>query len=539
MENLARDHTPSLSSTNISQFLDECKRVFPLLRTLSDYESLVYEENTAAYKRSVSGVIFATKTKEVQSIVELANVYKVSLYPISRGRNWGFGSKLPVKENSVILDLSNMNVVREINLDFGYAVVEPGVTQGQLYEMLKKYNAPWFIDVTGSSADSSIMGNALDRGVGYNTLRAEQTGMVEVVTGGGALFQTGFGATRNSSVKHLYKYGIGPSLDGLFAQSNFGVVTAMTINLQPACELYSSFMISFDEERLPLFITRVQTLIRSGVITGIPHIANRERLSPALAAGLDNYFKENKISKSREEIEEIVRQRFSKEWTALGGVFGTKAAVKFRTKEIKKAFRGVAKVIIMTPEKIRLAKKLAKLFRSHTTLGLLSATDAVRGLPLGEPTNSTLASISWPLNLEKGPQKNEPDFDRAGFIYCAPLAPLAADDAVRMAGIARKILIEADFPPALTLNVIHGKLLEAVISMSFDKKNLADVTRAHKTLASLNHSLREAGYYPYRVGINEMEDITDAESPFWQTVKDLKLALDPNNVISPGRYNLI
>ena len=64
-----------------------------------------------------------------------------------------------------------------------------------------------------------------------------QCGM-EVVTGGGELVRTGMGALPNSQTWQQFKYGYGPYIDGMFSQSNFGVVTKMGIWLMPEPETY-------------------------------------------------------------------------------------------------------------------------------------------------------------------------------------------------------------------------------------------------------------------------------------------------------------
>jgi hypothetical protein len=87
-----------------------------------------------------------------------------------------------------------------------------------------------------------VIGNALDHGCGYtmNPYRdhlAAQCGM-EVITGAGELVRTGMGALPASRTWQQYKYGYGPYLDGIFSQSNFGVVTKMGIWLMPEPECY-------------------------------------------------------------------------------------------------------------------------------------------------------------------------------------------------------------------------------------------------------------------------------------------------------------
>ncbi len=52
-----------------------------------------------------SAAIAPANTEEVQACVRIANQYKVPLWPISRGKNFGYGGAAPVLKNSVVLDL--------------------------------------------------------------------------------------------------------------------------------------------------------------------------------------------------------------------------------------------------------------------------------------------------------------------------------------------------------------------------------------------------------------------------------------------------
>ena len=44
-----------------------------------------------------------------------ANRWRAPLYPTSRGRSWGFGSRVAVRDGSVLLDLGRMNRIVEVN----------------------------------------------------------------------------------------------------------------------------------------------------------------------------------------------------------------------------------------------------------------------------------------------------------------------------------------------------------------------------------------------------------------------------------------
>ena len=61
---------------------------------------------------------------------------------------------------------------------------------------------------------------------------AAQCGM-EVVLPNGDLMRTGMGAMPGNRAWHVYKRSLGPTLDQLFMQSNYGIVTKMGVWLMP------------------------------------------------------------------------------------------------------------------------------------------------------------------------------------------------------------------------------------------------------------------------------------------------------------------
>jgi 4-cresol dehydrogenase (hydroxylating) len=63
---------------------------------------------------------------------------------------------------------------------------------------------------------------------------------MEVVLPNGEIMRTGMGALPGAKSWQDYKYGFGPAVDGLFAQSNFGIVTKMGFWLMPEPEAYQS-----------------------------------------------------------------------------------------------------------------------------------------------------------------------------------------------------------------------------------------------------------------------------------------------------------
>jgi 4-cresol dehydrogenase (hydroxylating) len=194
-----------------------------------------------ADERLASAAVAPREVAEVQAIVRIANQYRIPLFPISTGRNLGYGGSAPNLSGSVIVDLKRMNRVIEVNDRRHFAIVEPGVSYFDLYRYIKERGLKVWIDVPDPGW-GSVLGNALDHGVGqtwqgYRDHFGSHCGL-EVVLPNGELLRTGMGAMPGAATFGDFRYGFGPHVDGLFAQAGFGIVTRMGIHLMPEPEAY-------------------------------------------------------------------------------------------------------------------------------------------------------------------------------------------------------------------------------------------------------------------------------------------------------------
>ena len=175
---------------------------------------------------------------------------------------------MPYRDGTLILVLERMNRIIEVNQELAYAVIEPGVTQQQLNDYLKSNNIPLWSDCTDSTPQGSIIGNALERGVGY-TRHWDHFGHLcglEVIMANGEPLRTG-GGPAHSLTWHTHKWGTGPFIDGLFSQSNFGIVVKSGIWLMPAPEAFNCFICELcDEAKLPQMVDALRRLALKGIL---------------------------------------------------------------------------------------------------------------------------------------------------------------------------------------------------------------------------------------------------------------------------------
>ena len=117
-----------------------------------------YARTTQPSAPRPSRVLYPAATEEVPAIVRVASEHDVVVYPISRGRNWGYGDACAPTDGAAIVDLGRMNRIVEVDTELAYTVIEPGVTQGQLNAYLKENRCGLWMDCTGAGPEASLVG---------------------------------------------------------------------------------------------------------------------------------------------------------------------------------------------------------------------------------------------------------------------------------------------------------------------------------------------------------------------------------------------
>ncbi len=490
---------------------------------VNDAESLrAYSNDTTVNPPKASAVLKPKDIQSVQAIVKIANHHRVPIYPISRGKNWGYGAACPVNDGDVVVDLSDLNRIVDVNTELAYCVIEPGVTQQQLYDHLTNNKIPLWMDVTGGPPDSSLIGNALERGFGHTPYADHFRSIcgLEVVLPSGELIKTGFGHFQNAQTAHLYPYGIGPYLDGLFTQSNFGIVVRMGVWLMPKPETMTAFFGKIEDDAALLHVVeklRVMKLNRD--LPGCLHIANAQRV---LSMG-DSAPKDVKA------------------WNFSGAFYGDSADVKLKTRKLLNRLRDVAELKFVDEQKLRIAKKFPNALKTLTGVDLprmLPALSSFFGLLKGVPNGHALKGAYF-RNPTPVPRKNiDAVRDNCGLYWISPVIPAHPSALTRFLALVRPIYKMFDFDFHATLNLGEGRTICAILSISFNKFDHAEAVRASRCYEKLSRELIGAGYVPYRTGVQSMRSVVKRNDSFWKFVNTLKEGIDPNQILSPGRYNI-
>jgi 4-cresol dehydrogenase (hydroxylating) len=469
-----------------------------------------YERNVTALRRSIPLVLRPMSHDEVVAIVRAANADRVALYPFSTGKNWGLGSKLPVVDGCVVLDLSRMTRIVAVDPTFGYAIIEPGVTQAALAEHLAADHPELTLNFTGSYALTSIVGNVLERGDGAYARVHDLLGVAGVL-GSGEPFEVG-GCWRHVGTdrpSHVSRFVAGPDLVGLFAQSSFGVVTRMAFRLIHKPE-------------------------RRALVWGVADDASLERLVDTI----DHFGRQGAINRGSVNIG--YENRFVQAQQTMGGtggplpgdqsvwnfyvlVTGTGRVAGTISEELQESFRAFCRhVDAIDADTVKLDATLPSF--------LHPLVRPLMGMPDAESIKLIYRMTGTPLPAD--PVDVDPDRTPFGMKCCIPVVPYRGVYARRTAAIARAAA--AEFETNVKLSFFgDGRTL---ITIHFRSDDTAQVTRAEACERALWDRLTAEGFPPYRASIEQMDRLADVDPATFALVRRLKATLDPNGIIAPGRY---
>jgi len=475
---------------------------------LASYNKIMMPVDDA--KHAPSAVLLATTVEQVQAIVKVCNTYKVPIWTISTGRNFGYGSAAPGERGQVVLDLRKMNKILHIDPELCTALVEPGVTYQQLYDYIEEHKLPLMLSMPAPSSIAGPVGNTMDRGVGYTPYGEHflmQCGM-EIVLANGEVLRTGMGGVKGDKAWQVFKWGYGPTLDGIFTQSNYGICTKMGFWLMPKPPVFKPFSIKYDNEA---DINEIVEILRPLRIAQI--IPNAVVIAGALweAGGANvkrtDYYKGTGVTPDS-VIEQIKKDKGLGAWNVYAALYGTKEQVDVNWKIITDVLKASGKGTVITQEEAGSTQPFK--YRAE--------------LMSGVPNLQEFGLYNW-----RG---------GGGSMWFAPVSQARGSECDKQAKLAKTILNKHGLDYVGEF-IVGWRDMHHVIDVLYDRTNPEETKAAHACFSELLDEFEKEGYAVYRVNTAFQDRVADSYGPVKRKVEQtLKRALDPNGILAPGKSGI-
>lgn len=441
---------------------------------------------------------------ELQQLLRRSNQSKTPLFVISTGKNWALGSKQPVTGQNSVVVLEQIDRIVDVNEQYRYAIIEPGVTQKQLSDYLSVHHPQLMFPVTGSAENTSIVGNMLERGVAFGFRRKLLIAM-EVMLASGELVKTGSWhyVQDNNPLAFHYAPGHGPDLRGLFTQSNLAITTKMVIRLQLKRNT-RVFGVNFKEEHLQSITDRLRELYEQHILDDGLLITN---LNDPRTTSEQNY-------------------GYNKQWCAFANFSGDPDFIALKLKRIKQALGPFEDALEFLPSE-------PNAIFSHPYHQVL--IQAFQGIPTNYSLETMAAITGVTLdndNIDLNPKV-------VGMVCCLPAVPFEGEQLLAVRALIDQVSRELGVMTYHNYAAVDELTFEGYHRIYFDREDKNAVETAHIWHERVHRLLRENGFFPYRIDNPSMGIYCDKDDSYWQLIKQFKDLVDPNSIISPGKYNLI
>jgi glycolate oxidase len=230
----------------------------------SPEELLCYSYDSTVLQHLPEVVVLPKTTDEVAASVELANREKIPIVPRGAGTNLA-GGTIPI-QGGIVLCLTRMTQILEIDTVNMVAVVQPGVVTGRLQAEVAKKGLYYPPD-PASLKVTTIGGNVAMNAGGPHALKYGVTSDyvmgLEVVLPSGAVIRTGGKVIKNVTGYNLTQLFVG-------SEGTLGVVTEIILRLIPQPRASGSVLAAFSD--LDDAATLVNRILQAGVTPAVIEI---------------------------------------------------------------------------------------------------------------------------------------------------------------------------------------------------------------------------------------------------------------------------
>lgn len=460
-------------------------------------------------------VLMPSSVEEVRAVVQIANELKVPLWTSGQGRNNGYGGAAPRVSGSLVVSMRRMNRVLEVDEDNAAALIEPGVRFFDLYDHLRATGSKLWMSVPDLGW-GSVVGNTLDHGVGYTPNGdhvAQQCGL-EVVLANGEILRTGMWAMSDARAGLVHKRNCGPSADGLFMQSNYGIVTKMGVWLMPPPDCYMPGWLTLRKDSdLELLLEKLRPLMMDGTIPNQPMIINAVCAMSAFAGREQWYTGDGPMPEA--VIEEIARQPGFGRWVMRFALYGDERIVERQREIVQDAFGSIPGAEVS--------------FSKYDGRNLPELENPHERVQAGIPSMALDRMTRW-YGGEHG-----------GHIGFSSAAPITGKDGAALRDLVRTELNAAGLDYSGVIIVGKRSMIHVGLVV-FNTEDEAQARNAYAACRSMVCSAAKLGYGEYRSHLDFMDLVAEqydfddhAQRRFNERIKD---ALDPNGIFSPGKQGI-
>ncbi len=185
-------------------------------------------------------VVMPYTTDEVSEIVKLAHMHRIPI--TARGAGTGLAGGAVPLQGGIVLDMSRMNKILDIDIRNLQVLVEPGLIHADLNRSLEPY-AFFFPPDPGSSEMCTLGGLIANRGSGMRSVKygtvTDYVLDLEVVMPDGTVIQTGGKVMKSASGYDLTALMIG-------SEGTLGIITGARLKIHPLPEARAAVLAHFN-----------------------------------------------------------------------------------------------------------------------------------------------------------------------------------------------------------------------------------------------------------------------------------------------------
>ncbi|KAM5353475.1 hypothetical protein ACJ41O_000125 [Fusarium nematophilum] len=436
-----------------------------------------------------------------------------------------YGGPAPRVNGSVALDLHRMNRIIEVNDQFSYAVVEPGVTWKDLIDYCAKHGKKVWPS-TPSLSWGSVTGNTLDRGTSFggHFIHCQSISGLEVMLGDGDVIRTGQFGIDGSPSAFLSKFTYGPSVEGLFLQSNLGVVTKLSLWMTPQPPAFMECTLSVPNiEDVAPMVDSLGKMRQSGLIANGIWVLSCVEMLAVQGKRCDFWTGDGPIPEWR--LAELRKEHNLGYWVARWALYGPKRTIQAQCDDIREILS--QEVPTGTFREALFTGKYGQLLDNKTI------PDEHSKLLTGVPSLFSLPFIDWALPPDGNGKAAHGDY--------APLIPNSGKLVLEWVQASHKRYYAAGIEPTMDF-FIHERHIVMLNMFMYDQRNKKHTDSVHQLFLGFHEESKKRGYGMYRAHVNFMDLISQHNNfnnyAYNRFVEKIKDAVDPYGILSPGKQGI-